>query len=134
MAGTYLGRWAKRHWAGEADEVLLVEIQRAGALPKARMRGILTGITESLRMTQPCRTVSIASAASFTSVPLATTTSCSGKAAASRSPSKRAASASRAPKCRSTKLSTGESRSTTATPAWNTQPSQGGDTFMLPLG
>jgi ribose transport system substrate-binding protein len=59
MAGTYLGRWAKRHWEGEADEVLLVEIQRAGALPKARMRGILTGITESLRMTQPCRTVSI---------------------------------------------------------------------------
>ena len=59
MAGTYLGRWAKRHWAGEAEEVLLVEIQRAGALPKARMRGILTGITESLRMTQPCRTVSI---------------------------------------------------------------------------
>jgi ribose transport system substrate-binding protein len=59
MAGTHLGRWAKRHWAGEVDEILLVEIQRAGALPKARMRGVLAGITEVLRPPQPCRTVSI---------------------------------------------------------------------------
>jgi ribose transport system substrate-binding protein len=59
MAGSFLGRWARRHWGGEPDEILLVEIQRAGALPKARMRGILSGITENLRLPQPCRTVSI---------------------------------------------------------------------------
>lgn len=59
LAGSYLGRWAKRHWGGEAEEVLLLEIQRAGALPKARMRGMSVGVTETLRMPQPCRTVSI---------------------------------------------------------------------------
>jgi ribose transport system substrate-binding protein len=59
MAGTHLGRWAKRNWAGEVDEIVLVEIQRAGALPKARMRGVLAGISEVLRPPQPCRTVSI---------------------------------------------------------------------------
>ncbi len=59
MAGTHLGRWAKRHWGGDVDEVVLVEIQRAGALPKARMRGVLAGITEVLRPPEPFRTVSI---------------------------------------------------------------------------
>src|SRR5689334_6419414 len=59
MAGHYLGRWAKKHWNGEPDEILLVELQRAGSLPKARMRGVLTGITEMLRMGERCRTVSI---------------------------------------------------------------------------
>ncbi len=59
MAGTHLGRWAKRHWGGEAEEILLVEIQRAGALPKARMRGFVAGLHESLRPAQPLRTVPI---------------------------------------------------------------------------
>ncbi len=59
MAGTHLGRWAKRHWGGEADEVLLVEIQRAGALPKARMRGLVAGLHDSLRPAQPLRTVPV---------------------------------------------------------------------------
>src|SRR5581483_9859727 len=26
MAGTHLGKWARRHWSGEPDEILLVEI------------------------------------------------------------------------------------------------------------
>ena len=38
MAGHYLGRWAKRHWGGEPDEILMVELHRAGSLPKARIR------------------------------------------------------------------------------------------------
>ena len=59
MAGHYLGRWAKKHWNGEADEILLVELHRAGSLPRARMRGILTGIGEILRITDRCRNVSI---------------------------------------------------------------------------
>jgi ribose transport system substrate-binding protein len=32
MAGHYLGRWAKKHWNGEIDEILLVELHRAGSL------------------------------------------------------------------------------------------------------
>lgn len=59
MAGHSLGRWAKRHWEGEIDEVLLIELNRAGSLPKARMRGMATGITEVLRMPEGTRTVSI---------------------------------------------------------------------------
>jgi len=59
MAGHYLGRWAKKHWSGEVDEVLLVELLRAGSLPKARMRGVSTGIAETLRLPERCRTVSI---------------------------------------------------------------------------
>lgn len=59
LGGHYLGRWAKRHWAGEADEVLLIELQRAGSLPKARMRGMSAGIAEVIRLGERCRTVSI---------------------------------------------------------------------------
>jgi ribose transport system substrate-binding protein len=59
MAGHYLGRWAKKQWNGEIDEILLLEINRAGSLPKARMRGVLTGIGEVLRLPDRCRTVSV---------------------------------------------------------------------------
>jgi len=57
MAGHFLGRWAKRHWGSEPDEILLVELQRAGSLPKARIRGILTGISEVMRIPENCHTV-----------------------------------------------------------------------------
>jgi ribose transport system substrate-binding protein len=59
LGGHYLGRWAKRHWNGEVDEILLIELHRAGSLPKARMRGMITGIGEVLRVAEHCRTVSI---------------------------------------------------------------------------
>src|SRR4029079_8504853 len=36
-------------WAGQVDEILLVELARAGSLPRARMRGVLAGIKEVLR-------------------------------------------------------------------------------------
>jgi ribose transport system substrate-binding protein len=50
MAGRHLGRWAKKMWFGEVDEVLLLELSRAGALPKVRMRGINAGLKEALRV------------------------------------------------------------------------------------
>jgi ribose transport system substrate-binding protein len=59
LGGHYLGRWAKRHWEGEVDEILLIELTRAGSLPKARMRGMITGIGEVLRLTERCRSLSI---------------------------------------------------------------------------
>src|SRR6202030_2105771 len=46
IGGHHLGRWAKRNWNGEVDEILLIELQRAGSLPKARMRGMLAGLSE----------------------------------------------------------------------------------------
>ena len=59
IGGHYLGRWAKKHWNGEAEEILLIELHRAGSLPKARMRGIVTGIGEVIRPPERCLTVSI---------------------------------------------------------------------------
>jgi ribose transport system substrate-binding protein len=59
MAGHHLGRWAKRHWNGEPDEILLVELHRAGSLPQARIRGVQSGIGEVLRIPERCRIVSV---------------------------------------------------------------------------
>ena len=50
MGGRHLGRWARRHWEGEVDEVLLVGLTRAGPTPQTRLRGMLTGIKEVLRL------------------------------------------------------------------------------------
>ena len=59
MAGHHLGRWAKKHWNSEPDEILLVELHRAGSLPQARIRGVQSGIGEVLRVPERCRTVSV---------------------------------------------------------------------------
>ena len=59
MAGQYMGRWAKKHWNGEVEEILLIELLRAGSLPKARMRGVAAGISEVLRLPASCRTGSV---------------------------------------------------------------------------
>jgi len=48
LAGRYLGRWAKSRWHGEVDEILLLELARAGSLVRARSSGILAGIVEAL--------------------------------------------------------------------------------------
>lgn len=59
IGGHYLARWAKRHWAEEIHEILLIELHRAGSLPQARIRGILTGIAEVIRIPESCKTISI---------------------------------------------------------------------------
>ncbi len=59
IAGHSLGRWAKKYWNSDVEEILLIELSRAGSLPKARIRGILTGIGEVMRIPETCRTVSI---------------------------------------------------------------------------
>ncbi len=59
IAGRFLGRWAKRHWDGDVDEILLIELQRAGSLPQARIRGMVSGIGEVIRIPDTCRMVSV---------------------------------------------------------------------------
>jgi ribose transport system substrate-binding protein len=44
MGGRLLGRWAKTHWRGVVDEVLLIELPMAGALPRSRLLGTIDGI------------------------------------------------------------------------------------------
>ncbi len=59
LAGRTLARWARQHWNGHVDEILLLEIARAGSLPHARIKGVMAGIHEVLRDTQSCHTVAI---------------------------------------------------------------------------
>jgi ribose transport system substrate-binding protein len=44
IGGRHLGRWAKENWDGIVDEVILVELVRAGNLPRMRLTGTLVGI------------------------------------------------------------------------------------------
>ena len=48
IGGRALGQWARRHWDGEVDEVLLIEFLSAGRLPQLRLTGALAGIREAL--------------------------------------------------------------------------------------
>src|SRR5688572_25823600 len=41
LAGRHLARWARQKWNGQVDEILLLEIARAGSLPAARVKGVL---------------------------------------------------------------------------------------------
>ncbi len=59
IGGRFLGRWAKRNWEGEVEEILLIELQRAGSLPQARIRGMVSGIGEVIRIPDNCKIVSI---------------------------------------------------------------------------
>jgi ribose transport system substrate-binding protein len=55
MGGRYLGRWAKHYWHGEADEILLIALERAGNLPKMRLTGMLQGIKDICPNLEACR-------------------------------------------------------------------------------
>jgi ribose transport system substrate-binding protein len=60
LAGRYLGRWARSQWAGRVDEILLLELARAGSLVHARMSGAVAGLKESLpEAMETCRLVTL---------------------------------------------------------------------------
>lgn len=59
LAGRHLAKWARQHWNGKVDEILLVELARAGPLPHARIRGITAGIRELLHESAGAPVVSI---------------------------------------------------------------------------
>ena len=59
IGGRFLGRWAKRHWDGDVEEILMIELQRAGSLPQARIRGLISGIGEVIRIPDTCKFSSI---------------------------------------------------------------------------
>ena len=48
LGGTFLGQWAKQHWGGNVDEVLLLELKMSGATPASRLTGTLHGIRDVL--------------------------------------------------------------------------------------
>ncbi len=49
MGGHYLGKCAKQYWKGEVDQVILMELPRAGNLPRSRLTGTLAAVREVLR-------------------------------------------------------------------------------------
>ena len=49
LAGQHLGRWARRQWNGRLDEVLLLDLARAGPLVHGRMDGVVAGVKDVLR-------------------------------------------------------------------------------------
>ena len=55
IGGRYLGRWAKEHWDSEVDEIIMLELPRAGNLPQMRLTGMLVGINLSLPNAKNCR-------------------------------------------------------------------------------
>jgi ribose transport system substrate-binding protein len=60
LAGRYLGQWAKTRQQGSVDELLLLELGRAGSLVHARMSGARAGLRETLHdALDACPTVSI---------------------------------------------------------------------------
>ena len=60
LAGRYLGQWARTRWNGQVEEVLLLELTRAGSLVHARMGGVRAGLNETLHDAMAsCRVVSL---------------------------------------------------------------------------
>ena len=57
MGGRELGRWAKHHWDGQVDEIVMLVLERAGSIPRSRITGMLAGIREVLPTTEGCRVV-----------------------------------------------------------------------------
>ena len=54
IGGRALGRWAKTHWDGQVEEIVLLREDVAGSLPGSRVTGMLAGIREVLRSSQEC--------------------------------------------------------------------------------
>ncbi|MEA3336029.1 MAG: substrate-binding domain-containing protein [Chloroflexota bacterium] len=46
IAGAELGKWVREHWQGQYDRLVILEEQRAGALPASRITGQVDGYQE----------------------------------------------------------------------------------------
>lgn len=57
IGGRALGRWAKQNWDGQVDEIVMLELPRAGNVPRARLIGMVAGIREVLPHIENCPVV-----------------------------------------------------------------------------
>jgi ribose transport system substrate-binding protein len=55
IGGRYLGRWAKQYWPSGIDEIVLIQLERAGGLPRMRCTGMQTGMMEVFPQLESCR-------------------------------------------------------------------------------
>jgi ribose transport system substrate-binding protein len=49
IAGRHLAKWARKHWPEAIEEIIMLDLPRAGAVPATRITGMITGIKEVLR-------------------------------------------------------------------------------------
>jgi len=55
IGGKHIGRWVKENWDSEIEEIILLELPRAGSLPRMRLSGMLVGLTLVLPRAANCR-------------------------------------------------------------------------------
>jgi ribose transport system substrate-binding protein len=55
IGGRFMGRWARQYWQSEVDEIVLLELARAGSLPRMRLTGMLAGMREVIPKLENCR-------------------------------------------------------------------------------
>lgn len=65
IGGRALGKWARENWQGHVDQLILLEEQVAGPLPRARVSGMLHGVREVLRSADHCRVQTLDTKGSF---------------------------------------------------------------------
>jgi ribose transport system substrate-binding protein len=65
LAGRCLGQYARQQWQGSLDEILLLEIARAGLLVRTRVDGILDGIREVFPAAEQSRAVRLEARGEF---------------------------------------------------------------------
>jgi ribose transport system substrate-binding protein len=49
IAGRYVARWARKCWFEAIEEIIMLDLPRAGAVPATRITGMIAGIKEVLR-------------------------------------------------------------------------------------
>jgi ribose transport system substrate-binding protein len=54
IAGRALGKWAREHWDGAVEQIMLLELPIAGPLPGLRITGIQDGLWAELPRTSDC--------------------------------------------------------------------------------
>ncbi len=57
LGGSCLGHYATQQWQGSVDDILLLEITKAGPLVRTRVDGILDGIKDVFSPAEKCRVV-----------------------------------------------------------------------------
>jgi ribose transport system substrate-binding protein len=55
IGGRHLGRWAKLQRCTDADEIVLITLDRAGSLPRMRLTGMLVGMKEIYPTLENCK-------------------------------------------------------------------------------
>lgn len=55
IGGRHMGRWVKENWSSEIEEIILLELPRAGSLPRMRLSGMLVGLNLVLPRAAHCR-------------------------------------------------------------------------------